>query len=190
MARRADGSRAGVPAPAHRLSAIPALPTSALALARRGIVLVGTVKSAALVDVVARGRALEEAAAAARAWARARARGDRRRVEPAIGRHRVAAILIGDRSGLGDEDERRLQEAGTYHVIAISGGNIAILAGAAARRVPCRSASAASGRGGRHRASCCSTARLAGGAASVPRAVTGGRRRISPAGRSIIAGRR
>ena len=38
------------------------------------------------------------------------------------------AILIGDRSGLSDADERRLQEAGTYHVIAISGGNIAILA--------------------------------------------------------------
>jgi competence protein ComEC len=39
----------------------------------------------------------------------------------------AAAILIGDRSGLDEEDERRLQEAGTYHVIAISGGNIAIL---------------------------------------------------------------
>jgi competence protein ComEC len=38
------------------------------------------------------------------------------------------AILIGDRSGLSEDDERRLQEAGTYHVIAISGGNIAILA--------------------------------------------------------------
>ena len=38
------------------------------------------------------------------------------------------AILIGDRSALSDADERRLQEAGTYHVIAISGGNIAILA--------------------------------------------------------------
>src|SRR4051812_5488314 len=41
----------------------------------------------------------------------------------------VAAIVIGDRAGLDDEVERRLQEAGTYHVIAISGGNIAILAG-------------------------------------------------------------
>ena len=37
------------------------------------------------------------------------------------------SILIGDRTGLSDEDERRLQDAGTYHVIAISGGNIAIL---------------------------------------------------------------
>ena len=41
----------------------------------------------------------------------------------------VSAILIGDRAGLDAEVERRLQEAGTYHVIAISGGNIAILAG-------------------------------------------------------------
>ena len=37
--------------------------------------------------------------------------------------------MIGDRAGLDDGVERRLQEAGTYHVIAISGGNIAILAG-------------------------------------------------------------
>jgi competence protein ComEC len=41
----------------------------------------------------------------------------------------VAAIVLGDRAGLSDDVERRLQEAGTYHVIAISGGNIAILAG-------------------------------------------------------------
>jgi len=39
------------------------------------------------------------------------------------------AILIGDRGSLDPDVERRLQEAGTYHVIAISGGNIAILAG-------------------------------------------------------------
>jgi competence protein ComEC len=41
----------------------------------------------------------------------------------------VAAIVIGDRAGLDSDVQRRLQEAGTYHVIAISGGNIAILAG-------------------------------------------------------------
>jgi competence protein ComEC len=39
----------------------------------------------------------------------------------------VLAILIGDRSALDDEIERRLQIAGTYHVIAISGGNVALL---------------------------------------------------------------
>jgi competence protein ComEC len=40
----------------------------------------------------------------------------------------ATAVLIGDRTGLSKDDERRLQEAGTYHVVAISGGNIAILA--------------------------------------------------------------
>ncbi len=41
----------------------------------------------------------------------------------------VTAVLIGDRAGLDVETTRRLQEGGTYHVIAISGGNIVILAG-------------------------------------------------------------
>jgi competence protein ComEC len=36
-------------------------------------------------------------------------------------------VLIGDRTGLPDDIRDRLQAAGTYHVIAISGGNIAIL---------------------------------------------------------------
>ena len=40
----------------------------------------------------------------------------------------ATAILIGDRTGLSAELEDRLQRAGTYHVIAISGGNIAIFA--------------------------------------------------------------
>jgi len=41
----------------------------------------------------------------------------------------VTAVVIGDRTGLPDEIRLRLQVAGTYHVITISGGNIAILAG-------------------------------------------------------------
>ena len=57
----------------------------------------------------------------------ARARRDRRR-----DRHRRP------RRARSPTSQRRLQEAGTYHVIAISGGNIAILAGSAARRVPPR----------------------------------------------------
>ena len=39
----------------------------------------------------------------------------------------ATAILIGDRAGLDQDVEERLQRAGTFHVIAISGGNIAIL---------------------------------------------------------------
>ncbi len=99
-----------------------------LRLARRGIVLVGSVKSGRLVEVTAPGGLWAEHAAAVRALVR-------RAVERHVGRHDVrtagivTAILIGDRAGLGPEVERRLQEAGTYHVIAISGGNIAILAG-------------------------------------------------------------
>ena len=75
-----------------------------------------------------RGTWFDEAMAQARAFAR-------RAIAGAVGRWSpesagiVAAIVIGDRAGLGDDMERRLQEAGTYHVIAISGGNIAILAG-------------------------------------------------------------
>ncbi len=148
----------------------PGLPDETRALARRGIVLVGSVKSAALVDFVARGRATEEAAAAARAWARrqlARYVGSWNPQSGAI----AAAILIGDRSGLSDEDERRLQEAGTYHVIAISGGNIAILTvmllvGMRTVRLPPRVASAVA------IAVLLFYGQLAGGGASVSRAVT------------------
>ncbi|MEO8678977.1 MAG: DNA internalization-related competence protein ComEC/Rec2 [Vicinamibacterales bacterium] len=97
-------------------------------LARRGIALVGTVKSAALVDVVKRGWWFDEAAARARGFAR-------RSIQHHVGARDsqagaiATAILIGDRGALDASVERRLQEAGTYHVIAISGGNIAILAG-------------------------------------------------------------
>jgi competence protein ComEC len=104
----------------------PGLPDAPRGLALRGVVLVGSVKSAALVEVVAPGGRVREAAGYARAWARRalqRHVGGRSERSAAI----ASAILINDRSGLDAEDERRLQEAGTYHVIAISGGNIAIL---------------------------------------------------------------
>jgi competence protein ComEC len=106
----------------------PGVPDHERALARRGTTLVGTVKSGALVDVVERGTWFDEVIATARAFAR-------HAIARAVGRWSaesagiVAAIVIGDRAGLDDEIQRRLQDAGTYHVIAISGGNIAILAG-------------------------------------------------------------
>ncbi len=97
-------------------------------LARRGMTLVGSIKSAALVEVVGHGNWFDESAAAIRVA-----------VRQAMARHVAirdpqsaavaTAILIGDRGSLDADVERRLQEAGTYHVIAISGGNIAILAG-------------------------------------------------------------
>jgi len=124
------GRRVRVPVQLHRPSRYldPDVPDSERALARRGTTLVGTVKSGALVDVTARGSPIDEATAAVRAASRraiARAVGSWSPRSAAI----VAAIVIGDRAGLDDEVQRRLQEAGTYHVIAISGGNIAILAG-------------------------------------------------------------
>ena len=97
-------------------------------MARRGIALVGTVKSAALVSVVAHGSWVDETAAVIRAAVRRaidRHVGSRDAQSAAI----AVAILIGDRGSLDPLVEQRLQEAGSYHVIAISGGNIAILAG-------------------------------------------------------------
>ena len=99
------------------------------ALALRGTTLVGSVKSAMLVQVVGRGGAHTEAAAELRLRIR-------RIVDSRVGVHSVRsaaivrAILLGDRAGLDDDTEERLQEAGTYHVLAISGGNIAVLAAA------------------------------------------------------------
>ena len=92
-----------------------------------GMTLFGSVKSGLLVSVLARGSRVDEAAARIRALVR-RAIG--RWVSPhdAVAAAIVTAVLIGDRTGLPDAVRMRLQTAGTYHVIAISGGNIAILA--------------------------------------------------------------
>lgn len=112
--------------PARYLNA--GVPDQERILARRGIALVGSVKSAALVHVVARGSWIDETAAAIRMVVR-------RAIERHVGSREgqsaavAIAILIGDRGALDPLVEQRLQEAGTYHVIAISGGNIAILAG-------------------------------------------------------------
>lgn len=99
----------------------------ARALARRGVILTGSVKSSALVEVLARGSAFDEAAAATRRFVRRAVARHIIRWSP-LGGAIVAAILIGDRAGLSPDVQRSLQEAGTYHVIAISGGNIAIFA--------------------------------------------------------------
>jgi len=92
---------------------------------RRPFDLLGGIKSAALVEV-APGAWWHEAAAAVRAHVR---RAIAAHVAPynSTAAAIVTAILIGDRAGLDDAVERRLQAAGTYHVIAISGGNVALL---------------------------------------------------------------
>jgi competence protein ComEC len=119
-------AQATVREPARYLN--PGVPDLPLSLARRATALVGSVKSGALVEVVAHGSWLEEHAASARHAVRRLTRASVGSWDPATAAI-VTAILIGDRAGLDDGIERDLQEAGTYHVIAISGGNIAILAG-------------------------------------------------------------
>ena len=92
---------------------------------RRPFGLVGSIKSAALVEVEP-GRLLDEAGAVARQLVR-------ERIERTVGVEHpqaaalILAVLIGDRAALDDELVRKLQAAGTYHVIAISGGNVALL---------------------------------------------------------------
>jgi len=124
------GRRIRAPTELRRVSRYldPGVPDQERTFARRGITLVGTVKSAALVDVLEHGSVAAEFAARVRSFVRGAVRESVGYWSPRAGAI-VTAIVIGDRTGLDDEVERRLQEAGTYHVIAISGGNIAILAG-------------------------------------------------------------
>jgi competence protein ComEC len=100
------------------------------AVARDGTALFGSIKSARLVGVVSHAGPIDELAADIRAHVRTALAawvGPHSPVSEAI----AAAVLIGDRTGVPDETRDALQAAGTYHVIAISGGNIAILAAGA-----------------------------------------------------------
>jgi competence protein ComEC len=65
------------------------------------------------------------AAARARAWSR-RAIG--RAVMPGEERALVRAMVLGDRSALDEETSESFRAAGTYHVLAISGAQVALLA--------------------------------------------------------------
>jgi competence protein ComEC len=125
-----EGRRVRFPVQLRRPSRYlnPGVPDHERALARRGTTLVGSVKSGGLVEIVAHGSWIDEWLGAVRAFAR-------QALSNAVGRWSarsagiVSAVVIGDRAGLEADVERQLQEAGTYHVIAISGGNIAILVG-------------------------------------------------------------
>lgn len=85
----------------------------------------GSIKSASLIDVV-RGPWWREAEAQIRRYVRRVANRDVTPYSAQSGAI-LTAILIGDRAGLDDDVQRRLQMAGTYHVIAISGGNVALV---------------------------------------------------------------
>ena len=97
-------------------------------LALGGTTLFGSIKSGLLIHVMGRGSTFQEWASNVRAHVRASVA---RWVAPhdPVAAAIVTAVLIGDRTGLPDDVTDRLQRAGTYHVIAISGGNIAVLAG-------------------------------------------------------------
>ena len=166
------GRRVRIPAQLRRPSRYlnPGVPDHERALARRGTTLVGTVKSGALVEVLARGSWFDEAVGEC---ARLRAPRDRAARSAAGARDRPPSSPPSSSAtapGSTTTCERRLQEAGTYHVIAISGGNIAILAGLllgafrlAGRARPRRRCS-------RRSPALLAYARLVGGGASVDRA--------------------
>jgi competence protein ComEC len=85
-----------------------------------------SVKSAALVEVTARAPPWSEAFARARALVRQRVES---RIRP-LGDTTAAvalAILLGERASLDPRLVERLQQAGIYHVMALSGGNVALV---------------------------------------------------------------
>ena len=96
-----------------------------LAAARHGTALLGAVKSAGLVHVEERASLPQEMAARIRRDVAAR-------LDASVGRWATqsaavaVAIAIGSRTSIDMDVERRLQAAGTFHVIAISGGNVAV----------------------------------------------------------------
>lgn len=103
----------------------PGSPSVPWQILTRRFDLIGSIKSGALLTVT-RGPWWQEAAARVRAHVRSTTRtwlAPHSSSTQAV----VTAILIGDRAGLDDEVTRRLQAAGTFHVIAISGGNVAML---------------------------------------------------------------
>ncbi|AMY11135.1 ComEC family competence protein [Luteitalea pratensis] len=98
------------------------VPDAERALARSGLRLFATIKAASMVEATP-GPWWEEWAAGARAGIR---RVIAIHVRDPAAAATMAAILIGDRSGLDPAIVRDLQHAGVYHVVAISGGNVAI----------------------------------------------------------------
>ncbi len=100
-------------------------------LARRGISMSGSVKSALLVErgTPAFGGSPRKLVSRARGFVRRRIRAAFHRIGvgdevPGI----AIALLIGDRSLIPQWAERLYQESGTFHVIVISGAHVALLA--------------------------------------------------------------
>jgi competence protein ComEC len=93
-----------------------------------GVHAIGSCKSPLLVERTAAGGAgsLALIAARVRAWARAQLQ---RYVIPGPEQGLVRAMTLGDRTGVDRETGDAFRIAGTYHVLALSGAQVALLAG-------------------------------------------------------------
>ncbi len=92
-----------------------------------GIHAAGYCKSPSLVDALGRAGTpfWRRALARARQWARTRIK---QRVLPGQEEALVRAMVLGDRDGIADETAEAFRAAGTYHVLALSGAQVALLA--------------------------------------------------------------
>lgn len=97
-------------------------------LRRAGFHLLGYCKSPRLVDVQGESRStpLRKWASRARRWARETLKEG---VLPGEEQGLIRAIVLGDRTGIGPETSEAFKIAGIYHVLAISGAQIALVAG-------------------------------------------------------------
>jgi competence protein ComEC len=102
---------------------------------RDGVAAFGACKSARLVERREGGPRLRRAAARAREAAR---RAFARAMPPGTERGLVVAMVLGDRSQVDEPTAEAFRASGTYHVLALSGAQVALVAGllvAALRRV-------------------------------------------------------
>ena len=104
----------------------PGSPDSAARARREGVHAVGYCKSGVLVERLSTGGTIAAWAARLRAWARAQIAAH---VPPGPEEALIRAMVLGDRSGLDRDTEESFRIAGTYHVLALSGAQVALVAG-------------------------------------------------------------
>jgi competence protein ComEC len=108
-----------------RGSATPGVESAELRARREGVHAWGSCKSPRLVERLEAGRAgWSRLAARARAAAR---RALVRHTPPGQEQGLVRALVLGDRTGLDAETAESFRRSGTYHVLAISGAQVALL---------------------------------------------------------------
>ena len=120
----------GPPSARSTVIGIPEAATPRRGLDTSGLAALGQVKSARLLAL----RSSPGPTARARSWARAALR---RFVPAGQEESLVRAMVLGDRAGLDDHTAEAFRVSGTYHVLALSGAQVALVVGmivAAARR--------------------------------------------------------